>query len=109
MGVANRNNAKEKRDQLNDAGRTSRKTFTPRPATSRESAMKTYNASETPRKFRIQPFHSEGSSPREISHVLTSVPQRIINSAIETGARTGPHQGSGSRNRMSQSHNEWGQ
>ena len=38
-----------------------------------------------------------------------SVPQAIISSAIKIGASTGPHHGSGMRNRMSQSSSERGQ
>jgi hypothetical protein len=40
---------------------------------------------------------------------VVSVPHAIIRHAIETGASTGPHQGSGSRKRMSQSNSDLGQ
>ncbi len=40
---------------------------------------------------------------------VTSVPHTIMSSAMLTGAITGPHQGSGSRKRMSQSNSDAGQ
>jgi hypothetical protein len=42
-------------------------------------------------------------------HWLASVPPAIISDAMHTGASTGPHQGSGNRNRMSQSKRDTGQ
>src|SRR5438477_9900183 len=42
------------------------------------------------------------------SHWLTTVPKTIIRKAIVIGAQTGPHHGSGMRNRMSQSRSDLG-
>ena len=40
---------------------------------------------------------------------VAQVPHTIISTAMQTGASTGPHQGSGSRKRMSQSNSDLGQ
>ena len=47
--------------------------------------------------------------PLTVRDSAAMVPQTIIKTAIETGASTGPHHGSGSRNRTSQSNSDRGQ
>ena len=44
-----------------------------------------------------------------LCHWVTRVPHTIISEAMETGASTGPHHGSGNRKRMSQSNGDAGQ
>src|SRR2546423_333348 len=109
MGAAINNRATEKTGQLNETGRTLRRASTPLSATRNESAINRYKASAAPVKFRTHAFSSELVSRRWCGQALARVPHKIISSATETGASTGPHHGSGRRNRMSQSSSERGQ
>ena len=74
-----------------------------------ESAMKMYSASVIPVALRHQIVAAARVSRIRERGRLTMVPQTIIRTAIETGASTGPHQGSGRRNRTSQSNSDRGQ
>src|ERR1051325_8976651 len=109
IGAAINSNAMQNNGQLNVCGKTFRNAFTPPSATRIESAMNTYSAIATPKKFNAHAFHSEPSRARSIRQLLTRVPHRIMSNAIETGAITGPHHGSGSKKRRSQSSSECGQ
>src|SRR5258706_9478216 len=108
IGAAIRQSATQNSGQLNQTGNNFRKLFTPCPATPIASAINKYKASITPTKFSAHPFQAE--NPGSVMfQPLASVPHKIISSAMLTGANTGPHHGSGNRNKMSQSSNDRGQ
>src|SRR6267142_3810624 len=108
IGAAISNNDTQNSGQLNDCGKTLRRASTPPFATLIESAMNRYSTTITPQKFRAHAFHSEPLRARSMRQLLTTVPHSTMSNAIETGASTGPHHGSGSKNKMSQSSNECG-
>ena len=103
--MANSVHAIENSGQLKVAGSTRMMASRPSGRARSASAMKTPSA-------RTQPMAASAQGQRGVLRSLTcvaSVPHTIINAAMLTGASTGPHHGSGSRNRMSQSSSEWGQ
>jgi len=68
--------------------------------------MKTAGASMIPTPASA---HAQRATVVSSPDCVASVPHTIITSAILTGASTGPHHGSGSRKRMSQSSSVLGQ
>src|SRR2546426_2991612 len=109
IGTASNSQATTNTGQLNWVGSTWATASAPPPAAPMASAMNTYSASATPTRFAP---HAQGpgqSARSGRSNRLTNVPPRTISTAMLTGASTGPHHGSGSRNRMSQSTSERGQ
>jgi len=96
-------------DQLNRVGKTVRIASTPPFAARIASAMKTYNAISEPNTAISIDQRLGINGMLGSSICATSVPPIIINAAIDTGAMTGPHQGNGNRNKMSQSRIVWGQ
>src|SRR5207302_11422121 len=73
------------------------------------SAMNTNNASATPTPPGARDFQSEPEEAEERSNCVTKVPHKIMRKAMLIGAQTGPHHGSGMRNRMSQLSSDVGQ
>src|SRR5213594_3078182 len=108
-GAASNSKATTKTGQLNWVGSTRRIASAPPPAARMVSAMNMYTAIATP--TRLAP-HAQGpgqSARSGRSNRLIDVPPTTISTAMLTGASTGPHHGSGRRNRMSQSKSERGQ
>src|SRR2546428_2327284 len=109
IGAASNSQATTNTGQLNWVGSTRRTASAPPPAARMASAMQTYSTSATPTRFALH-AQGPGQSVRSgRSTRLTNVPPTTISTAMLTGASTGPHHGSGSRNRMSQSKSERGQ
>src|SRR2546430_12034428 len=87
--------------QLKPTGNMVRSASVPWFAARRASLMKTNNASVAPAPPSARDFQLEPKA-EECSNCVTKVPHKIIRKAMLIGAQTGPHQGSGMRNRMSQ-------
>ena len=85
---------------MNVVGSTCRAASRPFGSARDASIMKTASASTIP---TLASAHAPRASVAPSPACVASVPHRTITSAILTGATTGPHQGSGSRNRMSHS------
>src|ERR1044072_8389130 len=70
--------------------------------------MNTPRASRTPAQLTAHAAQPNPVIGMRSPLWVTRVPHTIINDAIETGASTGPHHGSGNRKRMSQSNRDEG-
>jgi len=93
---------------LNETGNTDRTAASPPGNARAASAMNTPRARIVPVAAALQIAAScrDGRSPSLIC--VVNVPHRIIRHAMAIGATIGPHHGSGSRNRMSQSNSDLG-
>ena len=95
--------------QLNALGRERPMASLPAPSSRSASAMKTRRASATPPTLATHAGRLGQNGRLSRSHWLTSVPPITMSSAISMGASTGPHQGSGTKKRTSQSCRDPGQ
>jgi len=94
---------------LNEVGSTDLVASSPSGSERSASAMNTYSARATPMALAPHSARASAFAGTASSYCVATVPQRIISRAIQTGAKTGPHHGSGSRKRMSQSNGDVGQ
>ena len=101
--------ATQNHGQLNTVGNTLRTASSPFPEARNVSLMKRYRARNTPIIFSAQALASLAALTCQAPSLLARLPHQIISTEINTGASTGPHQGSGSKKRMSQSRSECGQ
>src|SRR5262245_11640878 len=102
-GVAMSRSAAQNIGHLNAVGSTRRTASAPSGKARIASAMKIPSASRTPTALTPQEAHEKPVAGMRSRDWVTRVPHTIISDAIQTGASTGPHHGSGHRKRMSQS------